>query len=254
MSSGSRPKSSSSRHRKGWNWSAGSERRSAAAYLFSVTVAGNSVAEQTALAREAWRAGADWLILQPPIAGNYTADTYVDFFARVAASVDLRIALQNAPRYLGRFLSGEDIARLRDRCANVVAIKSEEPALGVRGTVESAGEGVCVLGGRGGLEMTDSLRCGCEGFVLAPDIAPVAARVHDLWQDGKLDEAERLYALATPAISFAMRSLEHLVTYGKRIFAAHADIRIDDREPCLAPSPFGLELSDRWAIRLGDLI
>jgi len=36
--------------------------------------------------------------------------------------------------------------------------------------------------------------------------------------------------------------------------AAHADIRIHDREPCLAPSPFGLELSDRWATRLGDLI
>ena len=37
----------------------------------SVTVFGNSVPEQTALVRAAEAAGADWLILQPPMVGTY---------------------------------------------------------------------------------------------------------------------------------------------------------------------------------------
>ena len=49
----------------------------------SVTIVGNSVAEQVALLRHAEAAGAAWLILQPPLAGSYPASEYIDFFARV---------------------------------------------------------------------------------------------------------------------------------------------------------------------------
>ncbi|MBO6538375.1 MAG: dihydrodipicolinate synthase family protein [Rhizobiaceae bacterium] len=220
---------------------------------YSVTIAGNSVGEQVALARAACEAGADWLILQPPMVGNYGADTYLDFFERVASAVDRPVALQNAPQYLGRALSGDDIARLRERCPNVVAVKSEDAALGIRRIVELAGEGMHILGGRGGLEMTDSLRSGCEGLVLAPDIAPVAVRIFELWQDGNQAEAEALYAQATPAITFSMQSLEHLITYGKRIFAAHADLAVHDRAPYLGPSEFGLAMTARWAAHLASL-
>ena len=220
---------------------------------FSVTTAGNSVAEQIEVVRAAEAAGADWLILQPPTVGAYGADVYLDFFARVAAATTLPVALQNAPQYLGRSLSGEDIARLGARAANVVAVKSEEAALGVRRIVELAGSDFHVLGGRGGLEMTDGLRSGCEGFVLAPDIAPVAARIFDLWRAGDEAAAEALYARAVPAITFAMQSLEHLITYGKRMFAAQAGLTVHDRAPFVAPSDFGLSLADRWARHLGRL-
>ena len=77
-----------------------------------VTITGNSVAEQQALIMEAERAGADWLILQPPLAGSYAAAEYVNFFAEVGQSTKLPFAIQNAPQYLGRSLSGDDIAAL----------------------------------------------------------------------------------------------------------------------------------------------
>lgn len=221
---------------------------------FSVTIAGNSVAEQVELADEAQAAGADWLILQPPMTGNYNAVTYLDFFERVAGEIDLPLALQNAPQYLGRALSASDIARLRQRCENLVAVKSEEPALGVHQTIEAAGNGMNVLGGRGGLEMTDCLRSGCSGFVLAPDIAPVAAKIFQLWQNRQLDEAGQLYASATPAITFVMQSLEHLITYGKRIFARNAGLQVHDRSPCLQPTSHGLEMAERWADNLNRLM
>ncbi|MFV0472760.1 MAG: dihydrodipicolinate synthase family protein [Pikeienuella sp.] len=217
---------------------------------FSVTIAGNSVAEQGAMAAAAADAGADWLILQPPMVGAYCADVYLDIFARVAASTALPVAVQNAPQYLGRALSAEDLARLKGRCANLMAVKGEDAAIGIRRIIEIAGADLHVLGGRGGLEMTDTLRAGCEGFVLAPEIAPVAARIFDLWAAGRIEEAEALYAGVLPAATFVMQSLEHLITYGKRIFGANAGIEIHDRAPCLAPTPFGLETAARWAAAL----
>lgn len=185
--------------------------------------------------------------------GSYGADTYLSFFERVALSVDLPIAVQNAPQYLGRALSAEDITRLRARCANFICIKSEDAAIGVQRIIAMTGGEMHILGGRGGLEMTDSLRSGCEGFVLAPDIAPVAARIYDLWAAGQTAEAEALYAQAVPAVTFVMQSLEHLITYGKRIFVAHAGLQVNDRAPCLAPSDFGLECTARWADVLARL-
>lgn len=220
---------------------------------FSVTIAGNSVAEQIGLALFARDHGADWLILQPPMVGNYGADVYLDFFERVAGAVDLPVAVQNAPQYLGRSLSGDDIARLRARCANLVAVKSEDAVLGVRRLIELGAGGPHVLGGRGGLEMTDLLRAGCRGFVLAPDIAPVSVRILDLWQKGRIDEAEALYARALPAITFVMQSLEHLITYGKRIFADQAGLAVHDRAPALGPTPLGLECTAHWAAVLAGL-
>lgn len=220
---------------------------------FSVTVAGNSVAEQVALAHFARDNGADWLILQPPMGGSYGADVYLDFFERVANAVDLPLAVQNAPQYLGRALSAEDIARLRTRCANFVCVKSEDAAIGVQRIIALSGGDLHILGGRGGLEMTDSLRAGCTGFVLAPDIAPVAAQIFDLWQQGHIPEAEALYASAVPAVTFVMQSLEHLITYGKRIYAAQAGVQVHDRAPCLAPTDFGRDCAARWAGILSDL-
>ena len=101
--------------------------------------------------------------------------------------------------------------------------------------------------------MTDSLRAGCKGFVLAPDAAPVAARIFALWQAGQTDKAEALYAQTLPAATFVMQSLEHLITYGKRIFGANAGIAIHDRAPCLPVTPFGLDRATRWSASLRQL-
>ena len=214
--------------------------------VFSVTVAGNSVAEQREIARAAVKAGAQWLILQPPVVGSYGAGVYIDFMARVAEAVDLPVAIQNAPQYLGRALLPADVAALSARCQRLIAIKAEDGALGLN-ALRKATPHLKLLGGRGGLEMTDALRAGCTGFVLAPDIAPRAVRILELWNAGQHEDAEALYAQSLPAILFAMASLEHLIAYGKRIYGRHAGEAIFDRAPALAPDEFGLTLADRSA-------
>lgn len=217
--------------------------------VLSVTIAGNSVAEQQAMARFAAAAGADWLILQPPMVGSYGPQVYLDFMARVAGATDLPVAVQNAPQYLGRSLSPEDVAALQHRCPNFAAIKAEDATLGLAALREAA-PGLALLGGRGGLEMTDALRLGACGLVLAPDVAPRAVRILALWQAGHREAAEALYAESLPGIVFVMQSLEHLISYGKRIYGMTHGVEIHDRAPCLAATASGLEMAARWAERL----
>jgi 2-keto-3-deoxy-L-arabinonate dehydratase len=209
------------------------------------------VAEQTEVIRAAERAGADWVILQPPVCGNFGAEVYLDFMARVADQTGLPVVIQNAPQYLGRSLSPADIRRLRDRCPRLVGIKAEDGALGLAALAEAA-PGLTLIGGRGGLEMTDALRLGVTSFVLAPDVAPRAAWILRLWEDGEREAAEVLYAASLPAIVFSMQSLEHLVTYGKRIYGHHVGEAIHDRMPCLRPTAQGEALAEHWARVLAE--
>jgi 4-hydroxy-tetrahydrodipicolinate synthase len=48
-----------------------------------------------------------------------------------------------------------------------------------------------------------------------------------------------------------MRSLEHLICYGKRIFAARAGIEVFDRAPALRPQTAELQEMTRLLAKLG---
>ena len=217
----------------------------------SVTIAGNSVAEQVALARHAEAAGADWLILQPPLAGSYGAAEYLDFFARVGAAITLPWAVQNAPAYLGRGLSAADLAALRARAPGLTHLKAECPATEIAGLIAVAGADMTVLNGRGGLEFTDNLRAGCAGFVLAPDAIDHAVAMLRLWRAGDEDGAERAYRAVLPGITFVMQSIEHLICYGKRLYGLRAGQVIHDRAPALRPGDEGLAALVNHAAALG---
>lgn len=218
----------------------------AAGLPLSVTVTGNSVAEQVALAQYAEGAGAAWVILQPPVAGAYGAGEYLDFFARVGAEVHLPFAVQNAPQYLGRSLSAADVAALAARCDGFTHVKAEGSAVEMAGLVGMVGERLCVLNGRGGLEMTDCLRAGAAGFIVAPDVLPGVVACWRAWQVGDVDGAEAAYRAFLPGALFGMQSLEHLICYGKRIFGWRAGIAVYDRGPALRPTEAGLALARGW--------
>jgi 4-hydroxy-tetrahydrodipicolinate synthase len=219
----------------------------AAGLPLSVTVAGNSVAEQREFLRAAEQAGAALAILQPPLAGAYGAGEYVEFFARVGEGTSLPLAVQNAPQYLGRSLSGADMALLRQRLPHLSHVKAETSAVDLAGFLAALGPGITVLNGRGGLEMTDCLRAGCEGFIVAPDVLPGVAACWRAWSAGDEAGAEAAYAGFLPAALFGMQSLEQLVTYGKRVWGQRAGVAIHDRAPALRPTAFGLTLAERWA-------
>ena len=215
------------------------------------TITGASVAEQIGMVRHAESVGANWLILQPPAVGNYGAEEYLNFFARVMRSTPLPVAIQNAPQYLGRGLSDDDITRLRADHANFTLIKSESSAEGAAKLIAMAGPGLKVFNGRGGLEMIECLDAGCEGFLLAPELIDHAVQVMQLYDAGNRAAALELHKESQPAITFMMQSIEHLICYGKRIFTARAGLPTFDRSPALRPTPDSLAEVARFAAQFG---
>lgn len=215
------------------------------------TMFGGSVAEQVEQVRAAEAAKADWVILQPPIVGSFGAAEYIRFFGRIADATSLPVAIQNAPAYMGRGLSADDIRELVRQHPNICLIKGEGPATDIQQLILVTERRLPVMNGRGGLELADNLRAGCVGLLLAPDTIDYALRAYNRFLAGDAEGAEAAYREVLPAIVFIMQSIESLLCYGKRIFGARAGIEIHDRSPAQRPSEFGLELVKRYAEQLG---
>ena len=220
----------------------------------AVTVFGQTVEQQIAFAGHAKQCGAAWVILQPPrISGAGDAEL-VPFFGRVMDHLDMTVAVQNAPEYIGIGLSEEGIDELVRRHDNFTLLKGEGPVLQIRNIIERNGERLAVFNGRAGLELTDNLRAGCAGMIPGLDSFDLQARCFDAMTAGDEQTAEALYARALPAIVFAMQSIEHLICYGKRIAAHRLGIdTVYDRSPGLSPRQFGIDCALRYAEEIGSL-
>ena len=221
----------------------------------AVTVFGETVDQQVAFARHAQQCGASWVILQPPrISGAGDAEL-VAFFGKVMDQVDMIVAIQNAPEYIGVGLTDDGIAELVRRHENFTLLKGEGPVLQIRNIIERNGQRLTVFNGRAGLELTDNLRAGCAGMIPGLDLFDLQARCFDAMSAGDEEAAEALYARALPAVVFAMQSIDHLVCYGKRIAAQRLGLDgVYDRSPGLVPTKFGIDCALRYANRLGRLM
>lgn len=218
----------------------------------AVTVFGESVDKQVDFARHARGCGADWVILQPPRISGATDAELVPFFGRVMDQLDMPVAVQNAPEYIGIGLSDDGISELVRRHANFVVLKGEGPVLQIHRVIERNGDRLAVFNGRAGLELTDNLRAGCAGMIPGMDLFDLQAQCFNAMRAGEEASAEALYARGLPAIVFAMQSIEHLVCYGKRIAARRLGIdAVFDRSPGITPGPFGTGCALRYANALG---
>ncbi|MGH8677955.1 MAG: dihydrodipicolinate synthase family protein [Burkholderiales bacterium] len=221
----------------------------------AVTVFGDTVDKHVQFARHAHANGAAWVVLQPPRIPGAGDTELVPFFARVMDQLDMTVAIQNAPEYIGIGLSTQGICTLADEHPNFTVLKGEGPVLAVKQIIDQTQGKLAVFNGRGGLELTDNLRAGCAGMIPATDFFDRQARVFDLMREGKESEAERLYAEVLPGIVFVMQSVEHLVCYGKRVAARRLGFdRVFDRQPAIAPDEFALQCARRYADALGPLL
>lgn len=220
----------------------------------AVTVNAPTIDAQVEFAHFAQSIGASWVILQPPPERNVGDDFLVRFFGAVADRVELPVAVQNAPEYIGVGLTPDGIRRLALEHPNFRILKGEGPALTIRRVIEETEGRVTVFNGRGGLELIDNLRAGCAGMIPATDTFDRQARIFDLLREDRETEAEALYRDTLPAIVFVMQSLDTLHCYGKRIAALRLGLGpVHDRMPALAPTEFGLACAQRYADALGPL-
>jgi len=219
----------------------------------AITVFGNDSATQITACRAAAGCGVDWLILQPPQSGPMPEHDLVEFLSAVMAACPLPVAIQNAPQYLGNGLSDGGLRVLADRHPNFRLLKGEGTALQVGETIQALDGLLAVFNGRGGLELTDNLRAGCAGMIIAPECAEMQVRIYDALQRGDEAEAERLYAQILPLVTFLMQSIDQFICYGKRMVARRMGVaEVHDRAPAQAPTKFGLASLARYGDFLGS--
>jgi 2-keto-3-deoxy-L-arabinonate dehydratase len=215
---------------------------------FAVTVADGNVADMVASARFAQDKGAAWLILQPP-RPPITGPQLIQFFADVARAVDLPIAIQNAPDFLGVGLTGAELLALHDQQPNVCIVKAESSAVAVARMVQTVGAKMTVFNGRAGLELTDNYRAGCQGMIPGLDTIDLQVAIEMAMRRGDEAGAEALYRRMLPAVTFAMQGVASYVLYGKLIAAHRLGLPpCAGRNPSDTATPHGLA----WARRLAD--
>lgn len=215
---------------------------------YAVTVGEPSLAGQIAFSKAAAKAGANWVILQPPaIKGTSQADL-INFFGQVASAVDIDVAVQNNPVNLDVSLSIDGLIALNKAHPNISILKGEGFSVDIAQVIESSGGAYQVFGGHGGIEFPALLRSGGAGLIPAPDFLAPQVALFELWRAGRVQKAEAIHRQLLPAIVFMSRSVPAMLCYGKRLFAQQIGITmIHDRAPALQPTPFGLNEMTQFA-------
>lgn len=223
----------------------------------AVTINEASINGQIEIARLAAEVHADWIILQPPPVKNISESELVSFLGAVAEKATLPVAVQNNPKNLDVSLSGSALKSLHRNHTNITLLKGEGPIEYVRRLIEETDGLFQVFNGMGGLELPSSMRLGCSGLIPAPECADVMAKIYDLFRRGddvSISEAEQLHASILPLLTFVMASPEHMLCYGKRLFAKRLAIgSFNPRRPCIHPSRFGEEIIKRYSATLPPL-
>ena len=219
----------------------------------AVTVSGPDASAQLQFAKKASYLGASWLILQPPSRRPLSEEECFDHFSEVMNSIQLPIAIQNAPEYLGVGLSIPKIIDLNQRHSHFKLLKGEGSAVEVEQLVKALKSKMQIFNGRGGIELVDSLRAGCAGLIPAPELVDRQVQIYQFWRDGLTEEAEAFQKEILPMIVFNMQTIPHLLCYGKRLLAARLGLNVFDRAPFQAPSEFGLQRIATFAKDLGPL-
>lgn len=217
------------------------------------TIAGASLDEVQELAAGAEAAGADYLILQPPLGQRPPSGELLDFYSAAMAGIGTDVGIQNAPEFLGVGLNPEEVRTLRARHAHFTLMKGEGPVIQVKPFVDALKGEMVIFNGRGGLELPDNLLAGCAGMIPAPDCADLQIALFRAYEAGDMAAVERLYARALPYIVFAMQSLDVAIFYGKRMFARRAGIDNAGgyRVPQLKAEPFFDVALERWSREFG---
>ena len=219
----------------------------------SVTVFGQTPEEQIEFVREAERAGAASVVLQPPRIPRMDEATLLRFFGRVIDAAGIPAGIQNAPEYIGIGLGVEAIEALRRNHPNFRVLKAEGSAMLIRRTIEQTQARLVVLNGRAGLELPDNLRAGCSGMIPGAEVCDMLTRIWTGLQ-GDADavaQAEALYREVLPLLTFLMQSVDQIVCYGKRLLAQRIGLEeVHDRVPAQAPTEFGLACLERHTSRL----
>ena len=160
---------------------------------------GNSTNEAIGLTKHAREVGADATLQVTPYYNKPTQEGLYQHFKAIANAVALPQVLYNVPIRTSVNMLPETVARLAE-LPEVVAIKEASGSLGqMADVVRLAGDRITLLSGDDNLTLP-VLSIGGAGVVsVAANIVPRdTADLVKAWEDGKIDEAKRLFYKLLP--------------------------------------------------------
>lgn len=169
-------------------------------------------------ATHAERAGADALMVIPPVSVGVSEDELVRYYERIIGSVSIPVIVQDASGYVGKPMSIPVQASLFQKHGQRVLFKPEASPLGPRLSAlrAAAGPDALIFEGSGGIALVDNFRRGIAGSIPGADIADI---VIALWRALQKGDTAKIDAIspALTAMNAMLHSLDAYVAVEKHI-------------------------------------
>ena len=148
---------------------------------------------------------ADAIMAMPPYLRK-APKSDVEHYYYELASFGLPVIIQNAPAPVGTPLSPNDLTNLLKTVPNILYIKEETPPIlqRINNIIDISGthcEGI--FGGANGLYLIDELQRGACGNMPAGGVVDVQVKIYNLFQAGKIAEAEAIHYQLLPLLTYA---------------------------------------------------
>jgi 2-keto-3-deoxy-L-arabinonate dehydratase len=204
------------------------------------------------LAKAAAEAGADGLVVPPPLTAPASKAALVRYFQDVAAATDLPVMIQDAPEYLGVDVGPEVVGELLETIPNLAALKLEVGAGGLAEWASTFEERLTIFCGSGGLYLLDCLEHGAAGVAPGVDLVDLLVDVYELWSSDRHAEArERMRALL-PMLILQMQTIDYYNATAKYVLCRRGVLSGSElRAPALELDTVGKRLVDGYLAELG---
>ena len=204
------------------------------------------------LAKAAADAGADGLVIPPPLTAPASRAALTSYFQEVAAATDLPVMIQDAPEYLSVEVGPEVVDELLGSISNVVALKLEVGADGLADWVSAFDGRLTIFCGSGGMYQLDCLEQGAAGVAPGVDLVDLLVDIYELWnRDNHAEARERMRAVL-PMLSFQIQTIDHYNATAKRVLCKRGVLSDGHlRAPAFQLGPVGERLVDRYLAELG---
>jgi 4-hydroxy-tetrahydrodipicolinate synthase len=204
------------------------------------------------LARAAAEAGADGLVIPPPLTGPPSRPALVRYFQEVAAATDLPVMIQDAPEYLGVDVGPEAVREILDTIPNLAALKLEVGAGGLAGWSSTFDGRLTIFCGSGGLYLLDCLEHGAAGVAPGVDLVDLLVGIYELWSCNRRTEARDRMRALLPMLTFQMQTIDYYNATAKYVLCKRGVLSVADlRAPDLQLDSVGKRLVDRYLAELG---
>jgi dihydrodipicolinate synthase/N-acetylneuraminate lyase len=210
-------------------------------------VGAESLHSSLALARAAREAGADGVVVPPPVTTRPSRPDLMRYFSEIAAVAELPAMVQDAPEFLGIELGPDLVVELARSSAEIGCVKLEAGPERIAEWVAAAGGELTVFGGNAGLFLLDTLDNGAVGIAPGAEVADVLAAAYALWRKGDVAGARRRFAPVLPLLVFESQGIEHFNACAKHLLHRRGVLASGHmRAPTSGLTPVGRSLAERY--------